>query len=111
MPRKTRKYTEACKVLGLPDNADIPHEAVYGMLALRFYQWNGETWVRTGQGDKVALSGSIRISARGGDSELISLALIDILPLIGLEVTNIRGPYQDRKSDKIRFYLTFIYTK
>lgn len=110
MARKTLKYTTACETLGIPPDADLPHEAVYGLLSIRGYLWDGARWT-LGKSDTIARGGALRVSAVGGDAELITLALIDILPLIGLEPTTIKGPYPDRKSDKERFYLSFVYKK
>lgn len=108
MPRLTKKYKGACETLGLPIDAGLPHEAVYGMLALHGFEWDGEKWRQQNEGVN-RKSGSLRVSADPDVAGQLTDAIAYIIAEIGLTTTNIRGPYPDRKSKKERWYITFDY--
>jgi hypothetical protein len=110
MPRATRKYVKACETLGLPVHSDLPHDAVYGLLSIRGYLWNGENWTLSrNASDRAYLNGSLRISASLPDAEIIALSLIDALAAMGITAHRITGPYPNKTGKESRFYIYFTY--
>lgn len=105
MPRQTKKYTAACDMLGLPRKASLPHAAVYGMLILRGFRWNGDIWVRERQ--KNMLTASVRITAHEDYITPLTIAISDLLELNGATIHSQKGPYQSSKSNKFISYVNF----
>lgn len=109
MPRQTRKYTEACKEAGVPSNADIPHEAVYGMLSLRGKKWDGKNWASTDKRPRVSRVGTVKVSAYPDDVKSIAEAIADTMALWGFYITSIKGPYPNKRNRQERYYINFKY--
>lgn len=104
MARQTKKYTSACKVLGIPCDQNVPHEAVYGMLALRGYEWQQNRW----KAPKQALeSASVRIEAKEQYLESIVDAIAYLLESNSASVHSIKGPYKNRQGKNSRMYINF----
>jgi len=108
MARKTKKYVAACKLLSIPVDADVPHEALYGMLALRGHNWSGDAWVMDKEGDNLCTA-SLRLSADPQHAQDLTHTISQILAEIGIDTSNIRGPYENRKDKKQRWYITIQY--
>lgn len=105
MARQTKKYTAACSMLGLPHNADIPHAAVYGMLALRGFEWSGQAWVNNSKLSPHAAS--VRISCEEGYLPTFASMIEDLLISLGCKITSEKGPYKNREGKQARFYINF----
>lgn len=105
MPRQTKKYTAACSLLGLPSTARLPHAAVYGMLALRGFKWNGKRW--ESDQSRGELTASIRITAHEDYITQLTIAISDLLEFNGATVRSQKGPYTSQKSSKLITYINF----
>lgn len=107
--KKTKKYIAACNALGLPVGAGVPHEAVYGMLVLRGYEWSDGKWVA--QQIEDALCGDIRVTGLPCHIDDLVLLCVEALENAGAHVNRISRPYSRRKSDKVMVYVNFTYDR
>lgn len=107
MTRLTKKYKAACRVLGVPLNAEVPHEALYGMLVLRGFAWDGKTWANEHM--KQWNRAKLRVEGPRGDVETLAQVHAEILTLSGFVVKSISRVYENRKSNNARVYIEFEY--
>lgn len=105
MHRKTKKYLRGIRLLGLPQTVELPHQAVYGLLAVRGYQWDGKDWQRAPELSRQHESASVRITANEPYAERLALTLIDFFDYAGMETHKLSGPYPSRNSTTVRYYL------
>lgn len=107
MVRITKKYRKACEMLEIPIGAEVPHEALYGMLALRGFEWNKREWTPTAA--EIEHRGSIRLTAPQGHIKALCDTVQQLLLLVDVHVHKVSGPHQNRKSDSSRMYIHFSY--
>jgi hypothetical protein len=107
MAKKTKKFLAACHALNVsPDNTDMPNAALYGLLAMRNYIWNGEHWLRPETPQKRA---TVRVWADGEDIGDITMLIASALTGMGFEIDTLSKPYQDRDGGLYRQYINFTY--
>lgn len=104
--RKTLKYRRACGVLGIDPDAEVPHEGLYGMLAMKGYQWTGKNWVRA-EKTRRTKAGEIRIMASEPLATDLAGALVDFLEINGAHIVGTSGPYPNKADSRVRRFIKF----
>lgn len=110
MPRQTSKYVLACVAAGVPSHAGIPHEAVYGMMALAGMVWDGKKWEEADARYRVRRTACFRVEAHPQEAQEFAEALENFITTNGMTLAQTKGPYRNKENGKERFYVNFRYT-
>ena len=104
--RQTRKYIAACKLASVPTNSDVPHEALYGWLALQGFIWQGGQWVQPKpvctEKIEARFVGSIANVRQWRDT------LVDALEHSGASDIRVSAIKKSRSSDDVRIYISWL---